>query len=383
MMLFVGILMIYITGAGILVRFGKDFSWKEMIAYSFLLGIAAETFFMFTADVIVFGFTQMVLFFASFAVIIFSYDLLYAYYQHKRNDIKLPSLSLGTLNYPAALLTILIFVLFYIITQKNLYWPTAEHDSIASFDKLGLVMALEGRVKISLFQYNLQGSGGIYPPLFQGGIAYMYLFGAEAPKIITTLFYSSLLLGFYAVCKKYVSAINALFFTLLLEMVPEMYSHAALLLDNIPTTANVTAAALTLFVWLDKKERGYLWLSAVFTALALWTRNDMIGFAFASTLIVGWKLMKEKDWKAIGIYVAIAFSTLIIWTMYLKFKIDIPQSSRFVNHFGFDVVKMEEMWLYIISMISWFQYGTMSPGHLLYGLGFMLPLLIIVLNFRN
>ena len=80
----------------------------------------------------------------------------------------------------------------------------------------------------------------------------MYLFGAESPKIITPHFYVSLLLGFYAICKKYVSTINALFFTLLLEIVPELYAHAALLLGNLPTTANVAMAALTLFVALDK-----------------------------------------------------------------------------------------------------------------------------------
>ncbi len=383
MMLFVGILMLYVTGASILVRFGTRFSWKEMISFSFLLGIAAQTFFMFIADLIGFGFTQLVLFFASFGLVIFSYDLLYSYYQEHKQDIKLPAFSFGALNYPAALLFLLILVLFYIIAQKNLYWPAAEHDSIASFDKLGMVMALEGKIKISLFQYNLQGSGGIYPPLFHGGIAYMYLFGAESPKIITTLFYASLLLSFYALCKKYVSAINALFFTLLLEMVPEMYSHAALLLGNIPTTANVAVAGITLFYWIDKRDNAYLWLSAAFVALSLWTRNDTIGFAVAAVAVVTWVLAKEKDWKRIAIYAAVSFSTLVLWTLYLQLKIDIPQSSRFVDHFGFDAHKMEVMVLYVLSMLSWLQFGTMSPGHLLYGLAFILPIIIILLNVKH
>jgi hypothetical protein len=383
MMLLVGILMLYVTGASILVRFSTRFNWKETIALSFLLGIATQTFFMFIADVIGFGFTQLVLFFASFALVIFNYDLLYSYYQEHKQAIKMPSITLGLLNYPAILLLLLILVLFYIITEKNLYWPAAEHDSIASFDKLGMIMALEGKIKISLFQYNLQGSGGIYPPLFHGGIAYMYLFGAESPKIITTLFYGSLLLSFYAFCKKYVSAINALFFTLLLEMVPEMYSHAALLLGNIPATANVAVAGLSLFYWLDKRENAYLWLSATFIALSLWTRNDTIGFAIAAVVVVFVALAKEKDWKRIAIYTAVSFSTLVIWTLYLKFKIDIPQTSRFIDHFGFDEHKMGVMLLYVSCMISWLQYGTMSPGYLLYGLAFILPIVVILLNVRN
>lgn len=380
MMLFVGILMIYFTGASLLLRFGKNFSWKETISFSFLLGIAAETVFMFLCDVTGFGFTRLVLFFASFAVIVLSYDLLTEYYQQKRKDIRLPSFS----NYTAVLLLGVILFLFYIITQKNLYWPTSEHDAIASFDKLGMVMAMEGKIKISLFQWNLQGSGGIYPPLFHGGIAYMYLFGAESPKIITTLFYVSLLLGFYAICKKYVSAINALFFTLLLEIVPELYAHAALLLGNLPTTANVAMAALTLFVALDKKDKNYLWLSAVLTSVALWTRNDIIGFAVAALLIVAIQYGKEKDWKTIGIYAAVAFSSIIIWTLYLKFKIDIPQTSRFVGGFGSGIgTRLDTMLLYLIAMLTWLQHGTMPPGHMLYGLAFMLPIVIILLNVKH
>jgi len=99
--------------------------------------------------------------------------------------------------------------------------------------------------------------------------------------------------------------------------------------------------------------------------------------------VVAWVLAKEKDWKRIAIYAAVSFSTLILWTLYLQLKIDIPQSSRFVDHFGFDAHKMEVMILYVLSMISWLQFGTMSPGHLLYGLAFILPIIIILLNIKN
>lgn len=377
MMLFVGILMIYLTGASLLLRFGKHFSWKEMLSFSFLLGIAAETVFMFFADVIGFGFSHYVLFFAGFAVIALNYDLLYDYYLQKRQDIRLPELSLSSLNYTAVILLIAILYLFFLTTQRNLYWPTAEHDAISSFDKLGLVMALEGKIKISLFDHNLQGAGGIYPPLFHGGIAYMYLFGAESPKIITTLFYVSLLLGFYAVCRKYVSAINALFFTLLLEMVPELYVHASYLLGNLPTTANAGLAALTLFVALDKNDKSYLWLSAALTAVALWTRNDIVGIAIAASVIVFIYYAKQKDWKTIGVYIAVAFSSLLIWTLYLKFKIDIPQTSRF-GIGNVDGLRIKTMLAYIGVMLN----GINGFGQLLYGFAFVLPFVFILLNFK-
>lgn len=383
MMIYVGILMVYLIGAGLLTRISIEWSWKEMLAFSFLLGIAAETFFMFICDVIGFHFTSIVLFFAGFAIIIGCYDSLFAYWQAKKKDINLGSWSLKTLNYPAVLLAGVIFYLFYIITQKNLFWPTLERDAIGSFDKLGRVMAHEGVLKISLFRWGLEGSGGIYPPLFHGGIAYLHLYGDMQHKIITTLFFISLLMGFYAICRKYVSSINALFFTLLLEMVPELYSHAALLLGNLPTAAYVGNAALALFVWLQTKEKRYFILSCILAGLSLWIRNDTIGFALAGALIIA-VFSVEKKWRQAGIYLASALIPFIIWTLYLKFKIQTNQGSRFVDHVGMiNMAKLKLMLGYVVSYFSWIQFGKMASGIQLYGLAFMLSFLIIILNIRN
>jgi hypothetical protein len=380
MLLFVGILMVYLVGAGIMTRISRDWSWKELIASSFLIGIAVETFFMFVFDLINLPFTYYILFFAGFAVIIGCYDSLFEYWQSHKKDINLGSWSLKTLNYPAVLLGLAIFYMFYLIMQKNLFWPTTEHDAIGSFDKLGIVMALEGRIKISLFQWDLQGAGGIYPPLFHGGIAYLYLYGAVQPKIITTLYFLSMLLGFYAILRKYVTTINALFFTLLLEMVPEMFSHAALLLGNLPTAAYVGTGSLTLFVWLQTKEQRYFILSCILIALSLWIRNDTIGFALAGALIIAIYADAPKKWKQAGIYLGSALITFIIWTLYLKLKIHSTQGNRFVDHFGFDTVKMKLMLSYVVSYFSWIQVGNMAPGIQLYGLSFMLAFLIIIVN---
>jgi hypothetical protein len=383
MMIYLGILMVYLIGAGLLTRISMEWSWKEMIAFSFLLGIAAETFFMFICDVIGFHFTSIVLFFAGFAIIIGCYDSLFAYWQAKKKDINLGSWSFKTLNYPAVLLSVVIFYLFYIITQKNLFWPTLEHDAIGSFDKLGRVMAHEGVLKISLFRWGLEGAGGIYPPLFHGGIAYLHLYGDMQHKIITTLFFISLLLGFYAICRKYVSSINALFFTLLLEMVPELYSHAALLLGNLPTTAYVGNAALALFVWLQTKEKRYFILSCILAGLSLWIRNDTIGFALAGALVIA-VFSTEKKWRQAGIYLASALLPFILWTLYLKFKIQTNQGSRFIDHVGMiNMAKLKLMLNYVVSYFTWTQFGNMAPGIQLYGLTFMLSFLVIILNIRN
>lgn len=384
MMLFVGIWMVYLVGAGLLVRISLDWSWKELIAFSFLLGIATETFFMFFCDVIGFHFTAVVLFFAGFALVIWCYDPLYAYWQAKRKDIHLGSWSLKTLNYPALFLGSLIFYLFYLISQKNLYWPTLEHDSIGSFDKLGRVMAVEGVVKISLFRYGLEGAGGIYPPLFHGAIAYLHLYGDMQHKILTTLFFLSLLLGFYAFCRRQMGSIGALFFTLLLETVPELYSHAALLLGNLPTTAYVGCGSLALFVWLQTREQRYFILSCILAGLCLWIRSDTIGFALAGTLLLALFANGPLKWRQAAVYFGSALLPFAIWTLYLKLKIQADQGSRFGGPGGgIDLARLKLMFNYLISYFSWVQFGTMPPGIQLYGIVFLLSALVIVLNLRH
>ena len=383
MMELVGIMMVYLIGVGILTRISLLWSWKELLSLSFLLGIAVETFFMFVTDAAGFQFSTIILFFASFAVVAGCYDSIYAYWEAKKKDLNLGSWSLSTLHYPAVLLGVVLFYLFYIIMQKNLYWPTTEHDAIGSFDKLGIVMALEGKIKISLFKWDLQGAGGIYPPLFHGGIAYLYLFGAVQPKIITTLFFASMLLFFYASCRRYVSSIGALIFTLMLEMVPELYSHAALLLGNLPTTAYVGSASLALFVWLQGKEQRYFIISCILIGLCLWIRNDTIGFAVAGVAIIALFAQTGKKWRDVAVYAGSALLPFIVWTLYLKFKIQITQGSRFVDHFGFNVPRLKMMLHYVLSYFSWIQYGEMPPGIQLYGLAFMLPIVIMLLNYRQ
>jgi MFS family permease len=120
------------------------------------------------------------------------------------------------------------------------------------------------------------------------------------------------------------------------------------------------------------------------TGLSLWIRNDTIGFALAGTLIIGMFATSDIKWRQAGIFLVSALLPFVIWTLYLKLKIQTDQGSRFVDHMGaINMVKLKVMMGYVLSYFSWIQYGTMAPGIQLYGLTFMLSFLVVILNIKN
>jgi hypothetical protein len=282
-------------------------------------------------------------------------------------------------NYVAIFLFCIIAWLFYAIAAKNLFWPPAEDDSITSFDKLGRVMAMEGRLKVSLFQYNLQGAAGVYPPLFHGSFAYCYIFGAETPKIVITLFFLSLLLIFYQAVKNYVGATGAMLFTLILMATPELYAHAALALGNMPTATYICAAILSTYLWIDRGDKKYFWLGAIMMGFTVWIRSDAIAFVIAALFIVFIHLIRTKDFKRFIIYSAFAVLPFIGWLLYVKLKIDLPQSSRFDLGIGYSAYRLGVMLNYVKAYLFAVPYNEVHGGQL-YGIVFVSFFVALLIN---
>lgn len=240
-------------------------------------------------------------------------------------------------------------------------------------------MAAEGKLHISLYQYNLEGAGGLYPPLYHGSFAYIYIFGAEMPKIVTTLFFLSLLTTFYSAVKNFVGTTAAILATFVLMLTPEMFSHAALSLGNLPTTAYVAAGALATITWLEKRDTKYFWLGAILMSFVIWIRSDTIVFTAGALLIVGIDFLKTKDWKKTLIYSVIAVSPFIMWTLYLKLKIGAAQAGKFDLGIGYNSERMGVVSAYVKTFLFGGQHGAVDGGQL-FGLVFVLFFLLLLIN---
>jgi len=381
----VGLTLCYLLGFSILLLISRKYSLAEIFGYSFLLGIGVETFFLFFLDIAGIKYSQGVLIAVNLVAIAAALGINY----RKLKEFKLDPdprsfMQLKNINFPAVFIGCIIAYLFYCVTVKCLFWPPLERDTFGSFDKLARVMATEGVLKISLYQYHLEGAGGVYPPLFHASMAYVYIFGAEMPKIITTLFFLSTILVFFDVVRKYTGATAAALFTLLLMITPEYFAHAALMLGNLPTTAYVCAASLCTVAWLDKREEKFFWLGAIMMGFVVWVRSDTIVFTAAALFIMGIDFLLKRNWKRMLAYSVIAVLPFIMWTLYLKFKIHDVPSAKFDLGVGYN----SEHWGIVKGYVDAYLFGNTYAykgmgeidGMQLYGIAFLSFFTLLFIN---
>lgn len=386
-MLIAGMLLCYLLGCSVVMAISRKFSLIEILGFSFLIGIGLETVFLFLLDVVQLHYSQFLLIALNLVVIIAlnrHFPETIRAFKEKFAELRA---SASSINYVSLFLFCIIAYLFYTITVKNLFWPPAEDDSITSFDKLARVMVMEGKLKVSLFQYNLQGAAGVYPPLFHGSLAYAYIFGAEIPKIVITFYFLSLLLLFYGFVKTYANAIAAMLFTLILMATPELYAHAALGLGNMPTTAYIGAAALSTYLWLDKNDEKYFWTGAIMTGFSVWIRSDAIAFVLAALCMILMHTMKTKDFKRLLIYSTCALLPFVTWLLYVKLKIQLPQSSRFDLSIGFSPSRFHTMLHFVKAYLLGEHYSEVDNGRpydihggQLFGITFVGFFVVLLLN---
>ncbi len=378
-MLTVGIILCYLLGLSLLLAISRKFSLAEMVGYSFLIGMGVETVFLFLLDLVGVRYTQGVLIGLNVFFIVATCGANYKNLLLLKDEFKMPVFSLKDVNLVALFLLSIMAYLFYAITVKNLFWPSTEHDTIGSFDKLGRVMAIEGKLKISLYDYNLQGAGGLYPPLYHASFAYVYIFGAEIAKIVTTFFFLSLLTTFYSAVRKFTGTTAAMLATFILMITPEMFSHAALSLGNLPTTAYVCGGGLATIIWLEKRETPYFWLGAILMAGVIWIRSDTIVFTAAALLLVGIDFLRTKDWKKTIAYGIIAVAPFIIWNTWLKVRVGTGAAGKFDLGMGYNSERFNAVWGYVKSFLFGGQHNGIDGGQL-FGVVFILFFIMLLIN---
>lgn len=350
-------------------------TWAEILGLSFTLGIGLETVFMFILDLIGIKISAIALVVCSaVTIIILLYLKPYPFFTRlKQFQALFKDADFLPKNLPWLIVFLIICFLLIGSIAKSLYWPTTSYDSVAGYDLMGKVIAEEGKLKVSLFDLNVEGKRAIYPPLIEGSFAFAYLFGNTSSKIITSLTYLALILLFYALLKKYVQPLNAILFTLFLMLTPEMFAHSSLSLTNIPGALYAAIGLINLFIWYDQGKTKYFIIAAILLAMNVWARSDGIVFNAAGLALVGYKCIREKRYTKLVQFVLISFLPFFAWSLYLKYSIGITQD-RFVDHLFWDGERIQ-------LIIDWIMNLIFNIN--LYGLTFYIFILGILLNIKR
>ncbi|MDX2197299.1 MAG: hypothetical protein NW207_12870 [Cytophagales bacterium] len=286
------------------------------------------------------------------------------------------------LSIPFVLMLAFLIYIWYGISYKALYWPVAEYDSITGYDLHAKMIAREGTLKTSIFTYPYHSSYDlarfIYPPLttVMFSLSYMEIDPIFNTKIMMLGLALSFIITFFALLRKYISDLWAMFFTIFTIITPEMFSHISLALTNLPNAIYTSLALLYLVIWLQDKKREHFIIAIVLLSISLLSRSDSIVYVLASALVIGIDCIKtRKYWIPLVVYTMVGFALFIGWNMYVKYYIGANAGDFFVKTLFWDSEKFTK----IFSKAG----GLMLGDGLLYGLTFYTFLIILALNFKD
>lgn len=322
-MILIGLLISFLLGYSFLNLLSGRFLIAEKIGLSFLLGISLQSFLMLLIDGMGLAITVGNIWWVTALVILL---LNYKYILRKEKfswNLDIPAWS--SFNFVWLLFIVLIVYLEYMNFAKCMFFPTFDRDSLAGFDTIGWVISKEHTLRnLSIFQgdyvieINNPGSYITYMPMIQLSYAYVYMLGAETSKLIPALVYLAFLFAFYGGVSRFCGRTGAAAATFFMMITPEMIAFSSLSATNVIHATYASLGVIYTALWLRSRERSLFILGAVLMAGNVWIRMEGIVFIGSALIIIFINVFKEKAFKTLCIYAAIAISPLVVWVVFDK-----------------------------------------------------------------
>ncbi|MBC7390772.1 MAG: glycosyltransferase family 39 protein [Opitutaceae bacterium] len=377
MMIFLVLFIVWLFGYSVISLIIKEINLVLKVSLSMLIGLGFQAIFMLVFDLTGIPITLYSLLGASSFITAIISIKKYPVYITDFHRLKSKNLGLAQINFAwLFFLGITIYVL-YGISMKGIYWPVAEYDSVTGYDFMAKMISSEKVLKVSIFQFStnsIEVPRFIYPPLIAGSYALQHMCGTTSPRIIPAIFFICLLVGFYGSARYFTSNLAAMIATAFLSVTPELCSHAALSLTNLPNAAYASLSLILFYLYILKKETSWLYLSALMMALTLYSRSDSIVFSGAAMIVLFYDAFKSKNFKPFIIYSCIANSLFVSWTLYTKYVLHSNSSDFFEKTLFWNPEKLDKIFTYIGDFLVW--------DTQLYGIVFWLFFLLLIINFR-
>lgn len=166
-----------------------------------------------------------------------------------------------------------------VVIQSALYFPTTATDA-HSYDGRAQFLLHDHRLDLGLYHW----PGGpvtaqtniSYPPLMSLAFASVYALGGWQPNLVMVGFALAWPLAIYGALRQRIPRFAALAWTLFLALTPEIFSHTANALLNLPAMALVGVEAIALARFLSSGERRWLLLAGLLAAGASGVRPDAL-----------------------------------------------------------------------------------------------------------
>lgn len=377
-MIYFILLLISITGYTIVSSIKAKLNLVLKAGLSILMGLGLQSLLIIIFDLVHIPITLISLCIGSILISIGLSLKFFNVYKDDFKRVKSFQIGFGQVNFSWIFFLGIILYIIYGLYKKGAYWPVTEFDSVTGYDFMGKMIAKEQVLKISLFDFStsiFQVSRFLYPPLVASGMALEHMCGDLTPRIVPVAYYVAMLFGFYGSVRYFTTHTAAIISTAFLAVTPELCSHAALSLTNLPNAAYVSLSLFTFCFYFSTKEDSWLYLSAAVMAFTLFSRSDSIVFSATAcgTLLI--QAIKTKNYKQFVVYSLIANSLFFTWAFYTKFILNSTAADFFEKTLFWDEEKIGRILTYVGDFILW--------DTQLFGLSFWLFFLILALNYKN
>lgn len=138
-----------------------------------------------------------------------------------------------------------------------------------------------------------------YPPNIPLSEVFVYLslgnLNDQLVKIIFPIYFIAILCILYFGIRRFASHTHALLFTFILATVPQFNNFAVNAYHDIPLSYYCFAGTLFLLCWFkEKRNVGFLYISAIMTALSAWTKNEGFVYCMANLILLAVFLLMDR-----------------------------------------------------------------------------------------
>ncbi len=371
-------ILIFLLGLSLLAAISRDFKGRELLALAMPIGLGATTFIMFLLDRLTHSITLGAVT-GVVAALVVVFGLLRLYSDKKHNDLpwqrKFTRPDMSWLTLVWIVLAGMTAYLAWGITEKCLYWPPAEFDTILGYDLLSKAVAHEHVITNSMLTnpniVNGCGPRMLYPPLLTLCNAICYMDGMESPRLINSLFFISWIFIMYQLLRRFVGSTGAMLFTFLTVIVPEMFAHASFSLTNLPCAIYTTTAVLSFVIWYEQRREGFFYLSFIAVIFGIWTRSEAVLFAGGIMIVLFYLAVRTRKFKHLLIY-ATSVLPFLLWNAFLKAYVPRDQAGPFIKAAFYDPGKMKQ-----VITSAWEIMGSYN----IYGLTFYIGIAGLIIVF--